>query len=76
MKDFANDMSAEHTRLLKTLEMWASAHHVDITFHPAPNLIGSARKAMESDQGEALAGTNNDQFQRTMLMLMYTDYQW
>ncbi|MEI8197868.1 MAG: DUF4142 domain-containing protein [Phycisphaerae bacterium] len=76
VKEFAKKMEADHKRLQKRLQAWAKANKYDLKFHYGDDTPGKARAAMEKDDGDALQAMKNPDFERTMLMFMYSDYDW
>lgn len=76
VKQFAQQMGQEQQQLLDELQVWSKAHQIDLKFRFSDDVFGAARKAMEKEQGDMIQADNNVDFQRDMLVLMYTDYSW
>ena len=76
VKEFLTDMGVQHKRLAERLQTWAAAHQVDLKFRYGNDLTGKARLAMEKAQGDIVQKAGDVEFQRVVLVLMYSDYHW
>lgn len=73
---FLADMGVQQRRLAADLMAWARHTNADIRFAHTTDLSGEARRIMEAAQSRAVRNDSHEEFQRDILMLMWTDYAW
>jgi hypothetical protein len=74
--DFAQRMGSENKRLFDQLDAWAKARKIDLTFHYDDSTVaGRARQTLEKSQETIIRDDNAADFQRDLLIMMWTDYQ-
>jgi hypothetical protein len=76
IKPFYLDMGKQHGALLAELREWAKGRGIDLTYRYTPDTPGRAYKIMEDRQEKMVRGDKLEDFDRDMLMQMYTDYEW
>lgn len=75
-KPFFSEMGQRNKELLAELEAYAKARGFDLTYRYSNDLYGKAQKLMEDRQEKQIRGDDRSEFQRDILMQMYTDYEW
>jgi len=75
-KPFYAKMGQQEKDLLASLQAWAKAHNVDLTYKASGDTTGRAQKIMEDRQEKLVRGDDKTNFERDNLMQMYSDYEW
>jgi hypothetical protein len=75
-KTFFSNMGKTQGELLDMLKKWAREHKVDLTFHFSNDTAGKAQQVMEAREEKLVRGDSQADFERDILMQMYTDFDW
>jgi hypothetical protein len=75
-KPFFSTMGTTQALLQGMLRAWAREQGVDLTYSFTRDTLGQAQKIMEDRQEKLIRADAQADFQRDILMQMYTDYEW
>jgi len=73
---FFRTMGEKHKELLTQLQAWATRHNFDLKYSYPDTMDGAARKLDEARQEVVVRGANQADFQRIILVQMYSEYEW
>lgn len=76
IKPFYKQMGERQKDLLTQLQAVARSRHIDLTYHPSTDINGRALAIMEKRQEKLVRSDGAPDFDRDMLMQMYSDYEW
>jgi len=75
-KPFFSEMSRQNKELSGELKKWAKEHQVDLTYKYSDDVDGRALRMMEDRQEKIIRGDDQANFERDILIEMFSDYEW
>lgn len=75
-KPFYKTMGETQKELLAQLRGWAKQRNFDLRYSYPTDVHGAALQMMEKRQAAAARADDQTDFERDMLMQMYSDYEW